>query len=81
MNVHGALNHHVRRFGVHHIEDRMNYLIALDPQERSSTVLTKVSIDAIASHSACGFSGQIHEWVWRFKEWNVKSPARERFRS
>jgi hypothetical protein len=36
MNVHGALNHSVQRVGVHHVEDRMNYLIALDPQKRRS---------------------------------------------
>jgi hypothetical protein len=30
MNVHGALNHRVWRVGVHHVEDRMNYLIALE---------------------------------------------------
>jgi len=34
MNVHGALNHCVRCCGVHDIEDRMNYLIALDTQKR-----------------------------------------------
>jgi hypothetical protein len=35
MNVHGALNQRVRRVGVHDVEDRLNYLIALDPQEIS----------------------------------------------
>ena len=34
MNVHGALNRRVRRVGVHHVEDRLSYLIALDPQQR-----------------------------------------------
>ena len=36
MNVHGALNHRVWRVGVHDVEDGMNYLVALDPQERRS---------------------------------------------
>ena len=36
MNVHGALNHRVWRVGVHHVEYRMNSLVALDPQERCS---------------------------------------------
>src|SRR5882724_4714933 len=44
MNVHGALNHRVWRVGVHHIEDRMNYLIALDPQERRSKELFRFGI-------------------------------------
>jgi hypothetical protein len=34
--VYYALNHRVWRVGVHHVEDRMNYLIALDSQERRS---------------------------------------------
>jgi hypothetical protein len=33
VNVHGALDHGIRRFGVHHIQDRMNHLIAFDTQE------------------------------------------------
>ncbi len=36
MNVHGALNHGVWRVGVHQVEDRMNYLIAVDPRGRRS---------------------------------------------
>src|SRR2546430_14745397 len=44
MNVHGALNHRVRRVGVYHVEDGMNYLIALDPQERRSKDLFRLSI-------------------------------------
>lgn len=38
MNGHGALNHRVLRIGVHHVADRINYLIALDPQERRSKI-------------------------------------------
>src|SRR5262249_39717561 len=34
MNVHGALNHRVWRVGVHHVEERMNDLVALDSQKR-----------------------------------------------
>jgi len=34
MNLHGAMNNRVWRVGVHHVDDRMNYLIALDPKER-----------------------------------------------
>ena len=44
MNVHGALNHRVWRVGVHHVEDRMNYLIALDPQKRRSKDLFRFGI-------------------------------------
>jgi hypothetical protein len=44
MNVHGALNHRVWRVGVHYVEDRMNYLIALDPQERRSKDLFRFGI-------------------------------------
>src|SRR6266581_7720993 len=44
MNVHGALNHRVWRVGVHHVEDRMNYLIALDPQERRSKDLLRFGV-------------------------------------
>src|SRR5207244_6920348 len=44
MNVHGALNHDVWRVGVHSVEDRMNYLIALDPQERRSKYLFRFGI-------------------------------------
>ena len=32
MDVHGALNYRVWRVGVHHVKDRMNFLIALNPQ-------------------------------------------------
>jgi hypothetical protein len=32
MNVHGAMNHRVRRIAVHHAEDRLDDLIALDFQ-------------------------------------------------
>ena len=44
MNVHGPLNHRVWRVGVHDVEDRMNYLIALDPQERRSKDLFRFRI-------------------------------------
>jgi len=37
MNVHGALNQRVWRLAVRHVEDRVNYFIALDSQERRST--------------------------------------------
>jgi hypothetical protein len=33
MNLHGALNRRVWRVDVHHVEDRVNYLIAPDFQE------------------------------------------------
>src|SRR5262249_8224721 len=36
MNVHGALNQRVWRVGAYHVEERMNYLVALDSQERCS---------------------------------------------
>ena len=32
-----------RRLGVHHVEDRMNYLIALDPQERRSKIFASAA--------------------------------------
>jgi len=44
MNVHGVLNHRVWRVGVHHVEDRMNYFIALDPQERRPKDLFRFGI-------------------------------------
>src|SRR5215468_5685801 len=44
MNVHGALNHRVWRLGVHHVQEGMNYLIALDPQERRSKNLFRFGI-------------------------------------
>src|SRR5438552_12993163 len=44
MNVHGALNHRVWRIGVHHVEDGMNYLIALDPEERRSKDLFRFGV-------------------------------------
>src|SRR5947208_1882255 len=53
MNVHGALNHRVWRVGIHHVEDRMNYLIALDPQERRSKELFRVGIDQNFHESVC----------------------------
>src|SRR5215470_4723784 len=44
MNVHGALNHRVWRLGVHHVQEGVNYLIALDPQERRSKDLFRFGI-------------------------------------
>src|SRR5207247_4996229 len=44
MNVHSALNHRIWRVGVHHVEDRMNYLIALDPQKRRAKDLFRFSV-------------------------------------
>src|SRR5687768_10310027 len=34
MNVHGALDDRIGRFGIHHVENRMNHLIAFDAQQR-----------------------------------------------
>ena len=45
MNVHGALDHRIRRLGVHHIEDRMNNLIAFDAQERRAEDLFGPGVD------------------------------------
>ena len=42
--AHGALNHRVWRVGVHDVEDRVNYFIALDPQERRSKDLFRFRI-------------------------------------
>jgi hypothetical protein len=47
MNVQGALNHRVWGVGVHYIEDRMNYLIALDPKKRRAKDLFRFGIPAI----------------------------------
>lgn len=38
MNVHGALNHRVSRVGVHHVKNRMNYLVALDPGSQAPRI-------------------------------------------
>jgi hypothetical protein len=44
MNVHGALNHRVWRVGVHDVEERMNYLVGLDPQERRAKDLFRFGV-------------------------------------
>ncbi len=50
MNVHGALNHGVWRVGVHQVEDRMNYLIAVDPRGAPFSSAFNRSASRISRH-------------------------------
>jgi len=44
VNVHGALNDRIRRFGIHHVKDRVNGLVAAGSKDGSSQDLVSLGI-------------------------------------
>jgi hypothetical protein len=44
VNVHGPLNNRIRRFGIHHVEDRLNSLVAAGSKDGGSQDLVGLSI-------------------------------------